>query len=131
MTQLDKITTRYEGNKKKTVPLVNHAFAHGHPPFSSFSSFHGVRAAKPLFCWLERKFVIFAVFVNNPPLFGGTKARFTKSTVSWTPRYEYSEVLSSPSVYFDKELRSICILFLLLSCATGSVTTGKSTSSEN
>ena len=38
----------------------------GHPPFSSFSSFHGVRAAKPLLYWLECRFVIFAIFVKNP-----------------------------------------------------------------
>ena len=59
----------------------------GHPPFSSFSSFQGVRAAKPLFYWLECRFVIFAIFVKNPPFChsGGTKARFTKSTVFGTP----------------------------------------------
>ena len=56
----------------------------GHPPFSSLSSFRGVSAAKPWVYWLEHRFVIFAVFVKNP-LFGGTQARFTKSTVSWTP----------------------------------------------
>ena len=38
----------------------------GHPPFSSFSSFHGIRAAKPLFYWLECRFVIFAIFVKTP-----------------------------------------------------------------
>ena len=38
----------------------------GHPPFSSFSSFHGVRAGKPLFYWLECRFVIFAIFVKSP-----------------------------------------------------------------
>ena len=57
----------------------------GHPPFSSFSSFHGVRAAKPLLYWLECRFVIFAIFVKNLLFSGGTKARSTKSTVFGTP----------------------------------------------
>ena len=65
----------------------------GHPPFSSFSSFHSVWAAKPLFYWLECKFVIFAVFVKNPFFFGGTKARFTKNTVSWTPRESLRRII--------------------------------------
>ena len=56
-----------------------------HPPFSSLLSFHGVWAPKPFFYWLEWKFVIFAVSVENPPLFGGTKAWFTKGTVVGTP----------------------------------------------
>ena len=38
----------------------------GHPPFSSFSSFHGFRAPKPLFYLLECRFVIFAIFVKTP-----------------------------------------------------------------
>ena len=51
--------------------------------FRHFRRFTGLEQQSP--CFLERKFVIFAVFVKNPLLFGGTKARFTKSTVSWTP----------------------------------------------
>ena len=38
------------------------------------------------FYWLERKFVIFAVFVKTPSFGHGTKARFTKGTVCATPR---------------------------------------------
>ena len=49
-----------------------------HPPFSSFLSFHGVWAAKPLFYWLE--------LVKKPSLSGGTKARFTKGTVFFDPK---------------------------------------------
>ena len=45
----------------------------GHPPLSSFSSFHGVRAAKPLCNWLECRFVIFAIFVKNPLFLAGQK----------------------------------------------------------
>ena len=51
----------------------------GHPPFSSFSSFHGVRAAKPLFYWLECRFVIFAIFVKNPLFLAGQKHGLPKA----------------------------------------------------
>ena len=53
--------------------------------FRHFRRFMGFEQQNPCFYLLECKFVIFAVFVKNPLLFGGTKARFTKSTVSWTP----------------------------------------------
>ena len=62
--------------------LVNHALARGHPPFSSFSSLHGVRAAKPLIRHFRH-------FRQKPPFSGGTKARFTKSTVFGTPITEF------------------------------------------
>ena len=58
----------------------------GHPPFSSFSSFHGVRAAKPLFYWLECRFVIFAIFVKNPLYLAGQKHGLPKATVFGTPK---------------------------------------------
>ena len=51
----------------------------GHPPFSSFLSFHGVWAAKPLFYWLECKFVIFVVFVRNPRFWAGQKHGLPKA----------------------------------------------------
>ena len=54
----------------------------GHPPFSSFSSFHGVRAAKPLFYWLECRFVIFAIFVKNPLFLAGQKHGLPKAPLS-------------------------------------------------
>ena len=54
----------------------------GHPPFSSFSSFHGVRAAKPLFYWLECRFVIFAIFVKNPLFLAGQKHGLPKAPFS-------------------------------------------------
>ena len=54
----------------------------GHPPFSSFSSFHGVRAAKPLFYWLECRFVIFAIFVRNPLFLAGQKHGLPKAPFS-------------------------------------------------
>ena len=58
----------------------------GHPPFSSFSSFHGVRAAKPLFYWLECRFVIFAIFVKNPLFLAGQKHGLPKAPFSG-PRF--------------------------------------------
>ena len=64
------VRAHISGNKNgafgKTMPLPA-----GHPPSSSFSSFHRVWAAKPVFYWLERKFVIFAVFVKNPLVLAG------------------------------------------------------------
>ena len=47
--------------------------------FRHFRRFHGVSAGKPLLCSLERKFVIFAVFVRTPSFCRGAKARFTKA----------------------------------------------------
>ena len=71
---------------QETVLLVNHALARGTPAIFVFSSFRGVRAAKPLLYWLECRFVIFAIFIQKPPFSGGTKARFTKGTVFGTPK---------------------------------------------
>ena len=47
---------------------------------------HRVGAAQPLFDWLEREFVIFAVFVKPPSFWQGARARFTKSTAFATPK---------------------------------------------
>ena len=54
----------------------------GHPPFSSFSAFHGVRAEKPLFYWLESRFVIFAIFVKKPLFLAGQKHGLPKAPFS-------------------------------------------------
>ena len=49
------------------MPLVNHAVGlHDTPPH--FRHVRHIGATKPLFYWIERKLVIFAVFVK-PPLF--------------------------------------------------------------
>ena len=48
---------------QETVLLVNHALARGTPAIFVVSR---VRAAKPLFYWLECRFVIFAIFVKTP-----------------------------------------------------------------
>ena len=54
--------------------LVNHALALGTPAiFVIFVVSRGVRAAKPLFYWLECRFVIFAIFVKNPLFLAGQK----------------------------------------------------------
>ena len=42
--------------------------------FRHFRCFHGVQAAKPLFYWLERKFVFFAIFVKTSSFWQGAKA---------------------------------------------------------
>ena len=50
-----------------------------HPPISSFASLHGVWAAKPLFYWLEREFVMSAVFVKKPPPYAGQRHGLPKA----------------------------------------------------
>ena len=68
----------------------------GHPPFSSFSSFHGVRAAKPLFCWSECRFVIFAIFFKNPLFLAGQKHGLPKAPFSG-PRHNNEMTTSAES----------------------------------
>ena len=54
----------------------------GHPPFSSFSPFHGVREAKPLFHWLECRIAVFAIFVKNTLFLAGQKHGLPKAPFS-------------------------------------------------
>ena len=53
--------------------------------FVAFVVFTGSEQESPWLYWLERKFIIFAFFVKTPLSWQGTKARFTKGTVFWTP----------------------------------------------
>ena len=50
-----------------------------HSPFWHLCRFRGAWWAKPLFYWVERKFVIFAVYIKAPSVWQGTKARFSKT----------------------------------------------------
>ena len=73
--------------EQKTVPLVNHAFARGTPAiFVVFVVSRGL-SSKALVLLARTQIRHFRRFRQNPPRFGGTKARFTKSTVSWTPNW--------------------------------------------
>ena len=71
---------------QETVLLVNHAFARGTPAiFVIFVVSRGLSSKALVLLFKMQLCHFLAVFVKNPPLFGGTKARFTKSTISWTP----------------------------------------------
>ena len=75
--------------EQKTVPLVNHAFACGTPAiFVIFVFFlrvifvffsRGLSSKTLVFFWLERKFVIFAVFVKSPLVLAGQRYGFPKA----------------------------------------------------
>ena len=72
---------------QETVLLVNHAFARGTPAiFVIFVDSWGL-SSKALVLVVKMQIRHFRRLRQNPPLFGGTKARFTKSTVSWTKSY--------------------------------------------
>ena len=76
--------------EQKTVPLVSHAFARGTPAiFVIFVVSRGL-SSKALDLLVRTQIRHFRRFRPKPPLFRGTKARSTKSTVSWTPKKEKS-----------------------------------------
>ena len=70
--------------------------------FRHLCRFTGFEQQSPCFCWLERR------FRQKPPLFGGTKARFTKSTVSWTPK---TSILAGTSRHLRGRHLSVLIVF--------------------
>ena len=67
---------------QETVLLVNHAFARGTPAIFVVS--RGL-SSKAFVVLVRMQIRHFRRFRQKPPRFGGTKARFTKSSVSWTP----------------------------------------------
>ena len=67
---------------QETVLLVNHALARGTPAIFVIFVVSRVRAAKPLFYWLECRFVIFAIFVKNPLFLVGQKHGLPKAPFS-------------------------------------------------
>ena len=77
-----KLSPHHCIREQKTVPLVNHAFARGTPAIFVVS--RGL-SSKTLVLLVRTQICHFRRFRQKPPCFGGTKARFTKSTVSWTP----------------------------------------------
>ena len=71
--------------EQKTMLLVNHACARGTPAiFVIFVVSRGL-SRKALVLLIGTPMCHFRRFRQKPPCFGGTKARFSKSTVSWTP----------------------------------------------
>ena len=71
---------------QETVLLVNHAFARGTPAiFVIFVVSRGL-SSKTFVLLVRMQVRHFRCFRQKPPFLGGTKARFTKSTVSWTPK---------------------------------------------
>ena len=90
----------------------------GHPPFSSFSSFHRVRAAKPLFYWLECRFVIFAIFVKTPLFLAGQKHGLPKAPFSGPRRMSRDSPPNRPrdtSEAYRPPNSFMCSLFLVFS----------------
>ena len=79
----------------KTVPLVNHAFARATPAISSFSSFHGVWAAKPLFYRFEGKFVISPFSKKKKTFFLAGQRHGLPKAPFWDPDVELTESLEN------------------------------------
>ena len=74
------------------MPLVNHAFARGTPAiFVIFVVPRGL-SSKTHVSLVRAQIRHFRRFRQKPPLFGGTKAQFTKSTVSCTLIHEESNM---------------------------------------
>ena len=86
-----KILSNYTsgiGVHQETVLLVNHALARGTPAiFVIFVIFVVSRgsSSKALVLLVRMQIRHFRHFRQKPPFSGGTKARFTKSTVFGTP----------------------------------------------
>ena len=62
------------------MPLVNHAFARGTPAILVISAVsQGLSSKALVLVWLERKFVISAVFVKNPVVLAGQRHGLPKA----------------------------------------------------
>ena len=117
--RLDRKSTRQTGHfhkwlqskhvrEQKTGPLVNHAFARVTPAiFVIFVVTQGL-SSKALVVLVRTQMRQLRRFRQKPPLFGWTKARFTKGTVFGTPNMEMSRRIS------------LCLLgFLFPRCFSG------------
>ena len=76
---------------QETVLLVNHALARGTPAiFVIFVVARG-SSSNALVLLVRMQIRHFRHFRQNPPFSGGTKARFTKSTVFGTPEMKHQQ----------------------------------------
>ena len=71
---------------QETVLLVNHALARGPPAFFIIFVIARGSSNKALVLLVRMQIRHFRHFRQKPPFSGGTKARFTKSTVVGTPK---------------------------------------------
>ena len=77
--------------------LVNHALARGTPAiFVTFVVSRG-SSSKALVSLVRMQIRHFRHFRQKTPFSGGTKARFTKSTVFGTPIWDFSTLLDTPA----------------------------------
>ena len=79
---------------QETVLLVNHALARGTPAIFVIFVVSRGSSSKALVLLVRMQIRHFRHFRQKPPFSGGTKARFTKSTVFGTPRNEFSETVT-------------------------------------
>ena len=71
---------------QETVLLVNHALARGTPAIFVIFVVSRGSSSKALALLVRMQIRHFRHFRQKPPFSGGTKARFTKSTVFGTPK---------------------------------------------
>ena len=92
---------------QKTVLLVNHALARGTPAIFVIFVVSRGSSSKALVLLVRMQIRHFRHFRQNPPFSGGTKARFTKSTVFGTPTSLKFYMLLPILSYFLLDLRVV------------------------